>query len=305
MTATYAETSAGLEQFQPRYDLTNSEIGEITAAYLNDPENELPEGRFVGILVDPFSDIANVARTTECNVFQEVFPSNNATFMEREYFEIEDNSRFFMVLDREQNQAAGIIRVQDLPGEEGDYKSLNDALEMTGKTREEVYAYHKVNPEDKAWDILTLAVLPEYRGANMTSAKVTSMLYRMFNTQATREDVKNTYAIIDEHALRVTRAIGIPMKNLCGIDKSFGYLDSKSSRPVYGHVPDFWQSVHDRAQDLRENTKVTDIFKHGFNVKRGIKSYLKRRALAEVAGNLAMGTGLDQHIKLPDLAQAA
>jgi hypothetical protein len=305
MSTAFAEMVTSGQDFQPRYDLTDPKIGQITEAYLNNPDNNLPEGRFVGVLVDYDTEIANVARTTERKVFQEVFPSNDAEFMKAEYHEIEDDSRFFMVLDRQENRAAGVIRVQDKPGREGDYKSLKDAVQEIGKTTEEVYEYHNVNPEDKAWDILTLAALPEYRGANMTGAKVTSMLYRMFNTQAKREGVQNTYAIIDEKALRATRAIGIPMMALCGIEQPFEYLDSKRSYAVYGKVTEFWQGVYDRAQDLRENTKLRDIFDYGFDVKRGIKNYVKHRALAKVAGNLAMGTGLDEHIVLPALPEAA
>ena len=300
MTATFAERTAGIEQFQPRYDLEHSEIADITRAYLNDPENNLPRGRLVGVLVDYDTDIANAARTTEREIFEEVFPSNDAAFMAEEYSAVEDNSRFFMVLDRKENTVAVVSRIQDDPGsEEGEYKSLNDAVEAIGKTKQDVYNHHKIDPREKAWDVLTLAARPEYRRSNMASAKATSMVLRMLGRQADHEKVQHGYTIIDEKALRAIRAMGVVMEPMCGIKEPFQYLDSERSYATYIDAPRFMSHIGEHAQDLRESAKLRDIF------KLGIEKFMKRRALAKIAGNLATGKGLDKHIVLPDLAKAA
>jgi hypothetical protein len=164
------------------------------------------------------------------------------------YGPYEDYSAFFLVVDREQRCAAGALRVIEHSAQ--GLKSLND---LDGPplhlSLEEVLDAHEIDDLESCWDIGSLAVLKEYRGA-ATDHIVSTMLYGYSFAEVHRRRIKHVVTILDKHAYaQLVELMGVPFKPIAGTGP-FSYLGSENSRACYGYVPDSVRSMEAHLQSM-------------------------------------------------------
>jgi hypothetical protein len=192
--------------------------------------------RFVCYPIAGGSPFADLGRTAELTVFEDAF-GNDRALMEREYGPYEGASRFFVVMDRARRRPAGALRV--IEHSAVGLKTLNDiAGEPLAVPTEDFQAFHGVERLETCWDVGTVAVLPEYRRSAARQATVAITLYRALYVHARRIGIEHFVAVVDEHAHRGLRALGVPFVPIRDTGP-FAYLDSASSTALYGYVPEF------------------------------------------------------------------
>jgi hypothetical protein len=197
-------------------------------------------------ILTPDEPYAELGRRLEREVFFEFF-GNTPELLAAEYGPYEDASIFLCVIDHLRARAAGVIRVI-LPSPAG-FKSLHDLTEGWGEPASEILARSNVELTPAAtWDVATLAVQQEYRGA--ASRGVVSLgVYQGLTMLAARVQPNHFIAIMDLVALDlVQKAFYRPFSPFVGCEPR-RYLDSPSSLPVYADVPEGWARVEmlDRA----------------------------------------------------------
>jgi hypothetical protein len=230
-----------------RYELHGNQAADLSEQLLS-LHPPTARNRFVCYPITGSSPFADLGRTTELRVFEEVF-GNDRGLMEREYGPYEHASRFFVVMDTERRQPAGVLRI--IGNSSAGLKTLRDvAGEPLRIPREDFQAFHGVEDLDRCWDVGTVAVLAEYRRSASQSRTVSLLLYRAFYLHALRHGIEHAVAIIDGHAHRGLRALGVPFVPIHG-SGPFAYLDSASSTALYGHVPEFRATMEARYRRLR------------------------------------------------------
>ncbi|WP_433301971.1 hypothetical protein ACQP2F_07650 [Actinoplanes sp. CA-030573] len=245
-------------------------------------------GRFLALAVSPASPLANVARTVERMVFEPTF-AMDADTMTAEYRRYEDESLFFLVLDRRTGQAAGAARVV-----EGGGKTLDDAPECIDTPLSTIVALHEMH-DGRIWDFATLAVLPAYRGGRSGLA-VSSLLYRTFLNAGRLADVRHLVAMLDYRAHRNLKLIGVQFAPMAG-SQPFDYLGSPSTEALHAPFPELVPAIARQATRLR---RLGTPF-HGAIKGRGLRRLITRRIAARVAHQVSSGEGLDESIVLPGL----
>jgi hypothetical protein len=230
-----------------RYELRDNQAADLSEQLLA-TYPPTSRHRFVCYPVGGTSPFADLGRRTELEVFEAAF-GNDRAVMEREYGPYEQASRFFVVMDQVERRPAGVLRV--IAHSVAGLKTLQD---IAGKPLRigvrDFQEFHAVTELDRCWDVGTVAVLPEYRRSASRTREVSLMLYRALYVHAMREGVEHFVAVIDEHAHRGLRALGVPF---VAINDSgpFGYLDSASSTALYGFVPAFRARMEARYARLR------------------------------------------------------
>lgn len=184
---------------------------------------------------DEFSDLA---RDIERRVF-ETFFGNDAQEMAQEYGPYEQSSRFFLFIDCMNKQPVGALRV--ISNSNRGLKTLNDAQGKPFNVKiKDVACQHSINDLDKAWDVGTVAVLPEYRSTNGLAS---IQLYRAMYISALKNQVDHLFAVVDDKPLQLLRDfLGIPFIPLAG-SNSGPYLGSDMSHAVYGYIPEFYEKM--------------------------------------------------------------
>jgi hypothetical protein len=246
---------------EARYDLSEEEQDELVQRLLREHE---PAGndRFVCYMFR--SDIpdenvyANVARTAECNIFDEKF-GNNPQEMHDEYGKYEAQSIFFLRVDTETQKQAGALRVIE-NGPEG-LKTLNDIprfadvqerpIEDTEEYINSVYQHYDSDDPMQWWDIGTVAVPREYTGGS-------PLLYRAMYVASQRAGIKHFVSVIDRLAHSQMKMFGFPFEPLYGT-KSGEYMGSKYSTPLYGDAPKFEEAVR-RKGDIMNREMLRAAF---------------------------------------------
>lgn len=252
MASTQSEFSGEHPRFhEPRYDLGPDEAKELVARLLAEREPSSPES-VVCYRLGPDSPYANVARAVEREVFEHYF-GNDAEEMQKEYGPYEDQSVFFLSVDRETGEPAGALRAIE-NGPRG-LKTLNDlaAARENGDeavphiTPDQVQEFHGVESFDDCWDVGTLAVRKPYRATTDTSIQ----LYRALYVSALNEGINHFISVIDAHSHnKMTGYLGIPFVPL--VDSApFPYLGSKQSHAVYGEVPEFYPKMNRQRYTLK------------------------------------------------------
>ncbi|GIM89040.1 hypothetical protein [Paractinoplanes toevensis] len=267
------------------YDLAASTVRLRTAAALAAHPSA---GRFVALAVGAASPMADVARDLERQVFEKSF-GNDAGQMAAEYRRYEDDSLFFIVLDRKTGMPAGAGRVIDSGG-----KTLDDAPGRIDTPLSAIVALHNLG-NGRIWDFATLAVLPAYRGGRSGLA-VSSLLYRTFLNAGRLAGVRHVVAMLDHRAHRNMKLIGVHFAAMAG-SEPFAYLGSPATEALYVPFAELIPSIGRQAQRLG---RLTGQF-HGEIRARGVRRLVTRRIAARVAGQIATGDGLDEHITLPGL----
>ena len=154
MTATMSMTATTTA----RYDLDAAGMLRVTAGFL--AAHPAPAGRFVTAVAGPDTELADVGRALERQVFEESF-GNDAAVMAAEYGPYEAVSLFFVVIDRRAGVPAGVARMIESHGP--GVKTIDDAPRYIGVDVGTILAAHCMTG-GKVLDCATLAVLPEYRG---------------------------------------------------------------------------------------------------------------------------------------------
>ncbi|GIF00192.1 hypothetical protein [Paractinoplanes rishiriensis] len=266
------------------YNLPEGTVRKLVATAFT---NHTSTARFVGLAVGPHTPLADVARTVERQVFEETF-GMDAAAMSAEYRRYEDDSLFFVVLDRRTGLPAGAARVID-----GGGKTLDDAPDCIDVPLSTIVGLHDLHT-GRIWDFATLAVLPAYRGVRAGVA-VSAMLYRTFLNAGRLAGVRHIVAMLDHRAHRNLKLIGVEFTPMAGSDP-VEYLGSSSTEALHVLFDDLEPSIARQCERLRQNTANT-----GEIDGRGLRRLLTRRTAARVAYQVHSGMGLDEHILLPAL----
>ncbi len=228
------------------YEYTLESLTGLTSDLLD----ELPpkDGqRYVCYEVAGDSRYARIGRVLERTVFEDAF-DNDAVQMQEEYTPYEQHSRFFISIDVESKRPTGVIRAIEST-DLNELKTCHDLFCDKPELFDEaaVRAQHNIAMDDMVWDIGTLGVLREYRSK---AGAISIQLYRAMYNAAQREGVEHLVAIIDKKPYRkLTKFLGVPFVKLAG-QRAFDYLGSDLSQPVYGYVPEFYDTMSQRKLPL-------------------------------------------------------
>lgn len=267
------------------YDLDETTLRRLTAGALAQYADR--GGRFLALAVAAASPLADVARTVERQVFEESFGMDSGVMVD-EYRRYEDDSLFFLVLDRRTGMPAGAARVID-----GGGKTLDDAPECIGTALSTIVTLHGMD-SGRIWDFATLAVLPAYRGGRSGLA-VSSLLYRTFLNAGRLAGVRHLVAMLDFRAHRNLKLIGVEFEPMAG-SEPFEYLGSPSTEALHAVFPELIPSIARQAGRLRDGEPIRGSIRG-----RGLRRLITLRVAARIAHRIASGDGLDEDIVLPGL----
>jgi hypothetical protein len=228
-----------------RYDLSAEEVAKLTAELLD--ENEpVGDDRFVCYKVEGIDKFANIGRYIEGVVFKDAF-NNTAEDMEHEYGPYEEQSEFFVSIDRDSKKATGALRV--IKNGPMGLKTLNDITQPPFiASKEDILKAHGIDDLDDCQDVGTVAVLPEHRSAQ---GGISVQLYRAMYINALEDGADHLISIVDEKPLsKLTDYLGIPFVPLGNLEGG-DYLGSEKSQPVYGYIPDFYKKMNRKRYTLK------------------------------------------------------
>jgi hypothetical protein len=268
------------------YDLDEGTVRRLVANAL--AGHPSATARFVALAVGPSDPLSDVARTVERQVFEESF-GNDVASMTAEYRRYEDDSLFFLVLDRSTGLPAGAGRAID-----GGGKTLDDAPGCINVPLSTIVAVHDL-ASGRIWDNATLAVLPEYRGAGSGLA-VSTLLNRTFLKAGRLAGVRHVVTMLDSRAHRNFKLLGVEFVPMAG-SEPFEYLGSPATQALYVPFADLEPSF------ARQSERLSRLGSDA-GAENGGRSP-RHLATQRIAAQLASGTGLDEHIQLPALAPAA
>lgn len=242
------ETLPELARQNPNYSLSSADVKQLTEELLAErvPEAMPEDERFITIELGPGSRFANIGRHIEAVVFQEAF-KNNAQEMAQAYLPYEDNSRFFVSVDRIEGVPTGVLRV--IGNSPAGLMTLNDAeKEPFSVSPQDVANKHDITDFDKVWDVGTVAVLPEHRHGQ---GPVSIQLFRAMYSSARKHGIEHLVSMVDDKLLhKLQGVLGIPFGPLAG-SKPGPYMGSKKTHAIYGYVPDFYEKMN----KLRKSAK--------------------------------------------------
>ena len=203
-----------------------------------------------GVYVLPSQDpAAELARSVEREVFLEFF-GNTPELLAAEYGPYESSSVFLCVVDHVLRQPAGVMRII-LPSPRG-FKSLHDVESRWGQPVDDVLARSGIDLDrSELWDVATLAVRSEYRGA-ASGGLVSLGLFQALAMLGPRSGVRWAFAILDVIVLDLIQTEFLrPFTLLDGLSPK-RYLDSPSSLPVLLDADDFESRLRFRAPSMAE-----------------------------------------------------
>ncbi|MCU7723812.1 hypothetical protein ODJ79_08815 [Actinoplanes sp. KI2] len=261
------------------YALDDATLGDLCAQALSAHQSE---NRFVTLALATHDPLADVARTVERMVFEESFGLDEAVML-AEYTPYEEQSYFFLVLDRETGLPAGAARAI-----EGGGKTLDDAPALIGVELSEIVEAHGMHDGGKIWDYATLAVLPRYR-SDRNGLTVSSMLYRSFINAGHRWGVRHVVCMLDSAAFRNLDMLGVRFVAMAG-SAPFDYLGSPANRALYIPFEEIARSMGDMAELLSQPEEPD---------ANGRRRPGARRVTQRLAAQVSSGDGLDPHIDMP------
>ncbi len=203
----------------------------------------------------PYEAGSEIGRHVERAVFLEAF-GNTPELLASEYGPYEATSVFLCVVDHRKRRPAGAVRII-LPSDDGPgLKTFNDLELGWGEPADALLRRAGVAPpKDTTWDVATLAVMPEYRGA-AAAGLVSLGLYQSGIRAARRVGFDWMVAILDSVVHRMQRfAFHAPF---VAFAPARSYLGSRASYPVHLHISE-WErrvalldpSIHDVIFDAR------------------------------------------------------
>jgi len=216
-------------------------------------EHPLPdEGRFGCYLLAASSSYSDIARAIECEVFEKFF-GNVPAEMAREYARYEASSLFFLVVERETQRPAGVLRV--IEHSAAGLKTLNDIQGAPlHLPTSKVLARHGIDDLRRCWDVGTLAVVKEFRGKAHNHI-VSTMLYGLLHVAVRKHAIDHLVAVLDSHAyMQLTQLLGVPFVPILG-SEPFSYLGSENSRAAYAHMPHVTPAVEAFMSSLNDDMR--------------------------------------------------
>ena len=163
--------------------------------------------------IDPHADIA---RQLEREVFQDSW-GNDAATMKQEYGPYDDSSTFFLAIDTQAQQPAGVLRM--IRNSPAGLKTIVD-LDCSIKSpiapvaipAGDVMRHHGIDDLDRCWDGATAAVPRRYR------RKLTAIHLQMMGVVAAaaiRDNIQDFVAVLDAPVFRAAAQIlGLPVVGL-------------------------------------------------------------------------------------------
>ena len=262
-------SSGLLDSYRPQRGGSDTRLKQLMAEY------PLPsEGRFGCYLIAASSSYSDIARAIECQVFSKFF-GNVPAEMAREYARYEDSSLFFLIVERETQRPAGVLRV--IEHSAAGFKTLNDIQGAPlHLPTSKVLTHHGIKDLSRCWDIGTLAVVKEFRGQAHNHI-VSTMLYGLLYAEVAKRDIQHVITVLDSHAyVQLTQMLGVPFMPIAR-SEPFSYLGSENSRAAYAHPPHVRPAVEAFMSSLDENV---------------------RRLLAPHVGRLIYGEGVPEAINV-------
>lgn len=225
-------------------DLVREELGELVDALTPGPEAEQAFGLYFLPADHP---AAELGRHVERSVFGEFF-GNSPELLAAEYGAYEDTSLFLTVVDHRRRLPAGVMRVI-VPSDAG-LKSLADIETAWNQPLGEVLARTGLEFDDRrVWDVATLAVEKEYRGA-ASQGLISMALYQGLATTALRAGIGWFVTILDLVVLDLLQTLVTdPFRSYDGIEPMI-YLDSPMSVPVWCDIDDWTRRFRAANPDL-------------------------------------------------------
>jgi hypothetical protein len=190
------------------------------------------EQAYLGFLLGPEHQHADIARHVETVVFAEAPFDNTPEMLRDEYEAFEAASHFYLVVEVASALPVGAMRV--ISNSSSGLKTLADIEQAgVGPSPQAVCDAYGLDLE-RVRDIGTLAITPEHRG---TSAEYLPalMMYRMFYRDLVENPaVDHAIAILDRRVEARFEAMKFPIRPILGSDY-FPYLGSPESRALIGH----------------------------------------------------------------------
>lgn len=213
---------------EPTIDLVREEMRELASSVIEAAGNPTePFGQYVFLSDEPQAELA---RYVERTVFQKWF-GNSPELLDSEYKAYEASTVFLCIIDHQRRLPAGMARMT-LPAANG-FKTLNDIEAVWKRPLAETLEATGLDWDlGRVWDVLTIAVMDEYRGKATEGLLTLSIL--QFGTQGPRLcGGRWTVTVMDLNVLRlVQEMVGTPYRLFPGVE-SISYLDSPASVPVF------------------------------------------------------------------------
>ena len=261
----------------PDHDLDLDLVELAAATIAAGGRGDTPFGLYVIPSADP---AAELARAVERDVFFEYF-GNTREMLAAEYDPYEAASVYLCVIDHLRGRAAGAMRLI-LPSPAG-LKTTVDLEQAWSQPVDEVLRRTGLElPARQVWDIATIAVTPDYRGAS-TNGLISLAMYQGVIQLARHRDVRWVLAILDLIVLElIQEGTGRPFSTFDGIEPR-SYLDSPSSLPVWCDLSDYDQRL-----------AITDPGMHEILFQsRGLEAAV---SIPSWDGNLPRGTSGDRDL---------
>jgi hypothetical protein len=217
-----------------KYTLDANELDSLSQRLLSEQPPKTDE-RFICYMLPGASELANLARHVEREVFEESFGIDDAN-MRRMYAPFEPHSMFFLVMDQEGVKPAGVSRYgKNLPAGS---LTLCDAEKLLNISTKRFQEFHEVESMDNVWDLGTTVVPKAYR--HIDNHLVGNILYRSLHSRAMHEGVKHYVTILDADVRRQHYFFGFPWVPLVGtgivshegsVDSMFLYAKAQDLPP--------------------------------------------------------------------------
>jgi hypothetical protein len=209
-------------------DLVHEELREMATAVIEAAGNPTePFGHYVFRPDEPESELA---RHVEGVVFGEWF-GNTRELLDAEYEPYDDSTVFLTILDHRRRLPAGMARMT-LPSPAG-FKTLNDIEAVWGHSLDRVLADTGLEWDlGRVWDVLTIAVMKDYRG-KATEGLLTLSILQFGSQGLLHTGGRYSITVLDLVVLDlVQQMIGQPYQQFPGVEP-VRYLDSPASIPVF------------------------------------------------------------------------
>lgn len=213
--------------------------------------------RFATYLIHGTSPYVCLGRNMEAEVFGETFGDSQET-LEREYGPYDRASLFLAVVDIQERQSAGVLRVIRAD-RYGGLKTMTDCKRVLGLLPARVVCEYEIASPRKVWDVGTLAVREAYRGG-----QVSGMLYALLYQQCLLQQVEHVVTVLDAKVLDVLQSLGVPFKPLCG-SEPFAYMGSAKSVACHMRVAEAGASV---LQRLGTENPVAQLLARGVGLPK-------------------------------------
>lgn len=230
---------------EPDYRPIDPEVEKslLTDALNSNQEVLQSDSPFALLTISGESPYANVARSLECQVFDHYF-NNDPNEMKEEYAPYEDSSSFFLLVDRENTKAAGVMRIIH-PGEAGS-KSVNDlptdkcvssdGMTATQLSADELAQDLQFDPAITL-DVATIVAHPEYGAKARQDEVVLSSLMRAVYKYSQINGYDHLVAIIDKVPREKLEAVGLPIRTSDKVASPFEYLGAKGNSFIEIDIP--------------------------------------------------------------------